>query len=159
MFYRPEESKPLPVSYIPPKAHYAKQGDLLFSRANTSELVGAVAYVWETPANLVLPDKLWRFVWKDQNVADPLFVWALFQTDAVRREIVRRATGTSGSMKNIGQKKVMGIRTILPPYQLQRRFSEQVRHIRQLQNMGRNAMENHDSLFASLQDRAFRGAL
>ena len=159
MFYRPEESKPLPVSYIPPKAHHAKQGDLLFSRANTSELVGAVAYVWETPANLVLPDKLWRFVWKDQNVADPLFVWALFQTDAVRHEIVRRATGTSGSMKNIGQKKVMGIRTILPPYQLQKRFSDQVRHIRQLQNVGRNAMENHDSLFASLQDRAFRGAL
>ena len=116
MKFLAHESKPVPDSYQPPPQHFAKPGDLLFSRANTTELVGAVAYVETTPPNVLLPDKLWRFVWKDSSIIEPIFVWALFQTAALRREIGRRATGTSGSMKNISQEKVFGIRTILPPY-------------------------------------------
>src|ERR1019366_3418123 len=97
MKFLPHESKPVPDSYNPPLEHFTKAGDLLFSRANTTELVGAVAYVETTPTNLLLPDKLWRFVWRIPLTVAPLFVWALFQTPTVRREIARRATGTSGS--------------------------------------------------------------
>ena len=100
MKFRPEESKPLPDSYEPSPEHFVRDGDLLFSRANTTEMVGAVAYVKTSPSNLLLPDKLWRFVWKQPTKVLPLFVWVLFQTSVVRREISRRATGTSGSMKN-----------------------------------------------------------
>ena len=111
MKFRAQESKPVPDDYEPPREHFARFGDLLFSRANTTELVGAVAYVDKTPPNLLLPDKLWRFVWRQPVMVEPLFVWALFQTPAIRREIGRRATGTSGSMKNISQEKVFGIST------------------------------------------------
>jgi type I restriction enzyme S subunit len=93
MTYRPHESKPVPDDYTPPADHYVKPGDLLFSRANTTQLVGAVAHVESTPSNLLLPDKLWRFVWHQPAVTEPLFVWHLFQSDAIRREISRRATG------------------------------------------------------------------
>ncbi len=103
MVFQGRESKPVPDSYAAPPEHFAKQGDLLFSRANTSDLVGAVAYVAESPTNLLLPDKLWRFVWRDPNAIEPLFVWAMFQTPAMRQEIARRATGTSGFAKNRGQ--------------------------------------------------------
>ncbi|MDZ4347652.1 MAG: restriction endonuclease subunit S [Candidatus Binatia bacterium] len=120
MKFLAHESKPVPDNYEPPKEHFAKPGDLLFSRANTTELVGAVAYVNSTPPNVLLPDKLWRFVWREPAGIEPLFVWALFQTPTLRLEIGRRATGTSGSMKNISQEKVFGIRTILPPIDLQR---------------------------------------
>lgn len=48
--FKPKESKPLPPDYIPPASHLVRRGDLLMSRANTTELVGAVAYVSSTDA-------------------------------------------------------------------------------------------------------------
>ncbi len=159
MKFLAHESKPVPDSYEPPKEHFAKPGDLLFSRANTTELVGAVAYVNSTPLNVLLPDKLWRFVWREPAGIEPLFVWALFQTPNLRREIARRATGTSGSMKNISQEKIFGIRTILPPTELQREFARRVRAVEKLKTAQRASLAELDALFASLQHRAFRGEL
>lgn len=154
-----DESKPVPDSYEPPIEHFARPGDLLFSRANTTELVGAVAYVKSTPQNILLPDKLWRFVWRQPIKVEPFFVWALFQTPAIRREIERRATGTSGSMKNISQEKVFGISTILPPLRLQQEFARRVAAVENLKAAHCTSLVELDVLFAALQHRAFRGEL
>lgn len=159
MRFLAHESKPVPDSYEPPREHFAKPGDLLFSRANTTELVGAVAYVGSTPPNVLLPDKLWRFVWREPSAIEPLFVWALFQTPTLRREMGRRATGTSGSMKNISQEKVFGIRTILPPTKLQREFASRLGTVEKLKTTQRASLAELDALFATLQHRAFRGGL
>jgi type I restriction enzyme, S subunit len=159
MIFRPEESKPLPDSYEPPKEHFIKPGDLLFSRANTSELVGAVAYVKSTPQNITLADKVWRFVWKNPLKVEPLFVWMLFQSPAVRLEISRRATGTSGSMKNISQSKTLSIQTIHPPLPLQHRFATIVESVEQQKARMQAHLAELDALFASLQARAFNGEL
>ena len=157
--FRPEECKPLPDAYAPPAEHFVKPGDLLFSRANTTELVGAVAHVDATPPDLLLPDKLWRFVWRAPRRVEPLFVWALFQDAAVREEIGRRATGTSGSMKNISQAKLLSMPTILPPLDAQRVFVERLRSLNSQRAAHEAARAATDSLFASLQHRAFRGEL
>jgi type I restriction enzyme S subunit len=159
MKFLAHESKPVPDSYTPPLAHFVRPGDLLFSRANTTELVGAVAYVESTPSNLLLPDKLWRFVWQKPPMTEPLFVWALFQTPAIRYEISRRATGTSGSMKNISQQKVFGITTIIPPLSIQKEFAHRVEAVEKLKASHRASLSELDALFASLQHRAFRGEL
>lgn len=159
MKFLAHESKPVSDSYDPPTEHFVRPGDLLFSRANTTELVGAVAYVKSTPQNVLLPDKLWRFVWRQPAKVEPLFIWALFQTPAIRREIGRRATGTSGSMKNISQEKVFGISTILPPLSLQQEFSRQIAAVENLKAAHRSSLAELDALFASLQHRAFRGEL
>jgi type I restriction enzyme S subunit len=159
MKYRPNESKPVPDTYEPPPTHFVRPGDLLFSRANTTKLVGAVAYVDETPPNVLLPDKLWRFIWRQPLMVEPLFVWTMFQTPALRREIERRATGTSGSMKNISQHKLLGIETILPPLSRQREFARRIRAVDGLRESHRASLAELDALFAVLQHRAFRGEL
>jgi type I restriction enzyme S subunit len=153
------ESKPVPDSHNPPDEHFVRPGDLLFSRANTSELVGAVALVDEAPCNLLLPDKLWRFVWRAPDEVEPLFVWALFQTRAVRHEIEIRATGTSGSMKNISQAKLLGIQTIMPPLLMQREFSLRLTSVKRLKKLQEMALASLESLFLSLLDQAFSGRL
>ena len=122
--FRPEESKSVPAGYCPPASHLVKKGDLLFSRANTSTLVGAVAHVTEEHQNLLLPDKIWRFLWRVPIVVDPRFVWHLFRTPEIRVQISQRATGTSGSMKNISQEKLLAIKTALPPLPEQRRIAD-----------------------------------
>ncbi|MGP0065270.1 MAG: restriction endonuclease subunit S [Isosphaeraceae bacterium] len=157
--YRPEECKPLPRDYEPPEDHFVRKGDLLFSRANTTELVGATVYVDETPTNRVLPDKIWRFVWRNPNEVEPLFVHALMNHPAVRFEIGRRATGTSGSMKNISMEKVLSMRVPSPPIGLQRRFARAIMEARAI--ISRMGTQRNDCkiLFDSLSQRAFRGEL
>lgn len=157
--YRPDESKPLPTDFTPPAEHIVRKGDLLFSRANTTELVGATVFVFQTPPNRVLPDKLWRFVWKNPSEVEPLFVWALFNHPKIRYEIGRRATGTSGSMKNISMEKVMSIRVPWPDIETQRRFARFTMEERKIRNQMSSSMHNADSLFNSLVQRAFRGEL
>jgi type I restriction enzyme, S subunit len=159
MRFAAEQSKPVPDDYRAASNHFVRCGDLLFSRANTTDLVGAVAYVNETPDNLLLPDKIWRFVWSRPEQIEPLFIWALFQTRAVRDEISRRATGTSGSMKNISQEKVLGINTICPPVEEQRRFAQAIEVVERIRSSQLRAQASIDALFASLQHRAFRGEL
>ena len=157
--YKPEQSKAIPSDYTPPASHIVRKGDLLFSRANTTELIGATAYVNETPDNLLLPDKLWRFVWFQKPRAAPLYVRHLFQQSKFRHEIGMRASGSSGSMQNISQPKVLSIQVGHPPFNLQQTFSTRVETIEALKSSHRAALTALDTLFASLQHRAFQGEL
>jgi type I restriction enzyme S subunit len=157
--FDPAQSKPLPTDYSPPGHHFAKRNDLLFSRANTTELIGATAFVWNVGENIVLPDKLWRFVWKTEVAAEPLFIWYVFRHPAIRAEIGKRATGTSGSMRNISQGKVLSIRIPLPPQSVQRRFAQTVMASRRERIHQQASLEVINSLLAAAQHRAFRGEL
>jgi type I restriction enzyme S subunit len=157
--YKPQESKAAPIDYRPQKSYFVRNGDLLFSRANTTELIGATAYVNCTPPNLLLSDKLWRFVWHELPRAEPLFVNYLFRQPRFRAEIGRRASGTSGSMKNISQNKVLSINVGFPPLELQRIFVSRIRVIDELKAVHQAALAELDSLFTSLQHLAFRGEL
>ncbi len=113
--FNPQESKLLPKDYIVPVSHYVKKDDLLMSRANTSLLIGATAYVWSSQTKIVLPDKIWRFIYPDQSKLNTIFHWKLFQNQSIRNEISKRASGTGGSMRNISKPKVLSIFIILPP--------------------------------------------
>ena len=157
--YRQEECKPLPSDYAPPREHYVRNGDLLFSRANTTELVGATAYVFETQSNRVLPDKLWRFVWHDARTVEPLFVWALFNHPRIRYEIGRRATGTSGSMKNVSMEKVLSIRVPWPDADVRHRFARFLASDRTIQVKMTEGANGASRMFESLVHKAFQGEL
>lgn len=157
--FDPSESKPLHRNYRPPESHIVQDGDLLFSRANTAQLVGATALVRGKFESLVLPDKIWRFEWQPTNEPNPIFVRGLFSTPKFRNEISKRATGTSGSMKNISKQKVLGIPVQMPPRNLQDRYAAQAeRTQRAVENMIEQA-SGFDQSFTSLQHRAFAGEL
>lgn len=159
LVYRETESKPLPSGYVPPVEHIVRPGDLLFSRANTSELVGATAYVHATDGRTALPDKLWRFRWHSDARVAPRYVEKLFQQPAFRRKLSERATGSSGSMKNISREKVLSIPIGIPPTRLQFEFQRRLDQIHMVGTLHRNALAQLDLLFNSLQSRAFRGEL
>jgi type I restriction enzyme, S subunit len=157
--FLPDKSKPLPVGYEPPASHVVRKGDLLFSRANTADLIGATAYVESAYEKLVLPDKIWRFVWRRSNVPNPRFIHALFSTLSFRRELSKLATGTSGSMKNISKPKVLGIEVALPNRRQQDEFA--VRYSAIQKSMSATVMQATmlEDQFYSLQSRAFLGQL
>lgn len=157
--FAPEESKPVPDGVGPLPEHFVRAGDLLFSRANTAELVGATVLVESTPENLLLPDKIWRFIWNEGVPVEPRFVLTLFQHPSVRRELGNRATGTGGSMKNISMGKVMLMEVPLPPLALQRTYAACVAEIRALEAEQAVSRKRLDDLFQSLLHRAFSGDL
>lgn len=157
--YRHNESKPLPADYVPPNSYFVKKGDLLISRANTAELIGASAYVHDTPDNIVLPDKIWKIKWKNMDDIDPVFIHFLLGQPAIRREISNRASGTSGSMKNIPKPKLLEIEIPLPPPAEQKKFGEIANVIYKMNNRFQSAKVNYENLFNSLAQRAFSGNL
>ncbi|THJ66483.1 restriction endonuclease subunit S [Arthrobacter echini] len=155
--YLEAESKPLPEDYEPPSDHVVRDGDVIISRANTTELVGSSALAATTNGKSVLPDKLWRAVPTPR--ADSRFLLATLQSPAVRGEISRRSSGSGGSMKNISQPKLLSIPIALPPMELQQTFATRVAAVERLKELHRKHLAELDALFASLQHRAFRGEL
>ncbi|MDP5239120.1 restriction endonuclease subunit S [Uliginosibacterium sp. 31-16] len=153
--YRSGESKPVPQGYIAPESHFVRKGDLLFSRANTEELVGATAYVFEESPGTLLPDKLWRFVWKDDVPMEPLFVLALFQNQSVRSKLSQIASGTSGSMKNISQGKLMELVLPIPPFSLQQEFASRLAEAQSIIAQQTAAFAKSRELFDALLAQTF----
>ena len=62
-------------------------------------------------------------------------------------------------MKNISEEKVFGIRTILPPIELQHEFARRLIAVETLKTAQRASLVELDAVFATLQYRAFRGKL
>ena len=154
--YKPEESKPAPKGYVPPPNHFVQEGDLLFCRANTDILIGEVAYVGHGVRDLLLSDKIWRFCWSNKSESHALYVQQLFRHPSVRREIRRRATGTSGSMLNISQSSVLVIPIILPPTDLQSKFHAIAAECRRLVSQNTKQAASLRLLSCSL-NRSFLG--
>lgn len=157
--YKPDESKSFDQTEEFPAHYIVREGDLLISRANTSELVGAVAYVWKTKGKEMLPDKLWRFIWPEERTIEPLFMLHLARSRYFREQLIQRATGSSGSMKNIGKAKMLEIPIPFPPIDLQRTFSRIAMRSRLASESSVASMKQAETLFSSLQQRAFSGEL
>lgn len=151
--YRESESKPAPDGYKPPTGHTVRAGDMLFSRANTVELVGATAIVEKTDGKTLLPDKLWRFVWAEP--VEPTYMHALFQSLHVRRELGKLSSGTSASMRNISQGKLFGLTLPLAPYAEQREFAERSAMIHSIQTQQAAASAKAEAAFKALLAQVF----
>ena len=112
--FNPEANKTLPPDLEPIEEYELKPGDILISRANTSELLGSAAIVREgTRAKLLLCDKLFR-VSPEPEVRNDFLTFFL-RTPIARFQYEREATGASSSMKNIGQSTIKNVPTVIPP--------------------------------------------
>jgi type I restriction enzyme S subunit len=151
--YRESESKPSPDGYSPPASHIVRVGDMLFSRANTEELVGATAIVERTDGKTLLPDKLWRFVWSE--TVEPAYMHALFQSVEVRRALGKLSSGTSASMRNISQGKLFQLPLPIAPYTTQKYFAERSAMIHSIQSQQSAATAKAQATFDALLAQVF----
>jgi len=156
--FRPSETKPLPANYQPPKEHLVENGDLIFSRANTTELVGIPCIVEGVKSNVALPDKLWRLV-PSPSKSDKHFLNFALRAPSARRQIERMCSGTSGSMQNISMQKFNSIDLPAVPLSEQQDFATKVLRVSAIRQKVEDDYKAINSLFASLQHRAFQGGL
>lgn len=87
--------------------------DLLISRANTVDLVGATVHVLETRPRLLLSDKSLRLVPRDG--VDKAWLNMAMGCPTSRSQLADLATGTSESMRNLSQPKILATTLALPP--------------------------------------------
>ena len=153
--YRESESKPAPADFTPPRSHFVRTGDLLISRANTEALVGAVAMVEATNGRTLLPDKLWRFVWRTDASIEPTFAMHLLQLPSMRRALSGLASGTGGSMKNISQAKLRELQMVVPPMQEQESFAAHARSVAAIMRAQTAALSAAQATFDALLHQAF----
>ena len=157
--YNPLESKALPADYIPPKEHFVQVNDLLISRANTTELVGATTMVFDTPENLLLPDKLWKFQWKESEPLSQIFMWKLLSSKAMRHRLSEISSGSGGSMKNISKSKLLELEVIFPDYEKQMEYENFYLRLRDQMLLNKEYISQAEGQFKSLMQRAFKGEL
>lgn len=120
-YFKADEYKVLIDQNSGTKNVYPQKGDLLFSRANTKEMVGATALVDQDYPDLILPDKLWRLLF-DSRV-DTVYMKFYLSSEKIRNVLSSMATGTSGSMYNISMEKLKSILVPTPPLDQQTHFA------------------------------------
>lgn len=122
--FRPDEYKVVTPEDASRLSVCPCEGEIIVSRANTLELVGASAFVHQDWPDRFLPDKLWQTKLAEAVHVDTKWLSYVLGSSRTRKDISGRATGTSGSMKNISQSAFLGIRIPFPPLPEQRRIAE-----------------------------------
>ncbi|MGW6476347.1 restriction endonuclease subunit S [Streptomyces sp. NPDC055059] len=120
--FRPAENKALLDTTLVNPAYEIQAGDILVSRANTVEHVGAPVLVGDVRPHLLLSDKSLRFT-PGSSVDRSWFVYWL-RSPAARRAIAAKASGTSDSMRNISQSDFKAIVLPVPPAAEQQRIAD-----------------------------------
>lgn len=160
-----DEIKRVPATESELQRLQLQDGDLLFVRSNGNpDLVGrcavfrqreAVAAGFDEP--IIYASYLIR-VRLDRTQALPRFASA-YLNGALGRRALRSRAKTSAGQYNLNSAGLGSVRVPVPPVESQREFERRVEAIRTHAMAGKTHLDQLDTLFASLQQRAFRGEL
>ena len=132
-----------------------RPGDFLFNTRNSKELVGKVC-VFPGPNGWLFNNNLMRVRFRAD--VEPWVIAMQFGFRRVQRELEKRKSGTT-SVFAIYWKSLRTLPVLVPPSDLQQRFSAIVQSVEHQKLSQRAHLAELDTLFASLQSRAFRGDL
>lgn len=149
----PEECKVLDDQENIKKYIFPQKGDLLFSRANTREMVGATAVVSEDYPEHILPDKLWRI--RFNNDVTVWYMKHVLSSPSVRSKFSAVSTGTSGSMYNVSMDKFKSIVIPIPPLHRQQQFADFVEQVNRLVQVIQKSLEQMKTLKKALMQQYF----
>lgn len=129
-----------------------KDGDILFNRTNSKELVGKTG-LWIGDREAILASYFIRLR-VDERLARPFFVWAFMNTPHMKRVLFDTARGAIGQA-NINSRELRAFRIPLPGLYEQARFESRCRDVLALRSQQRHAMTKAEAAFQALLARAF----
>lgn len=133
-----------------------QRSDLLFNRTNSPDLVGKTT-VWNRDERYAIAGYLIR-VRFDRTLALPDYVSGFLNSRYGKRYLALKAK-PSNNMSNFSASMFREIPLPRPPIADQRRFASIVASVDRHRDHQRAHLAELDTLFASLQSRAFRGEL
>ncbi len=133
-----------------------EEGDVLFNRTNSRELVGKTG-LWDGRFEAVAASYFIR-VRFDPNREHPQHFTTFMNLPFMKLQLRKMARGAVGQA-NINAQELKAIQLPVPPIELQRIFAVRVAEIRELQSAQAACLQRLDGLFQSLLHRAFQGEL
>ncbi|TDC75674.1 restriction endonuclease subunit S [Micromonospora sp. KC606] len=134
-----------------------KHGDILLNEGQSIELVGRPAMWRDEIENCCFQNTLVRFQAR-RELVNPSFALAVFLAYFRSGEFSKISSKTS-NVAHLGASRFSAMPFPVPPLHLQEKFAKQASMIERLKAAHQASLAELDALFASLQDRAFRGAL
>ena len=128
------------------------EGDLLFNRTNSKDLVGKTGF-WSGSTEAVAASYFIR-VRVDRSVLNPFYLWAFLNSGHMKRVLFETARGAIGQ-SNINAKELRAFRLPLPPVNLQEGFEQRCRDVLALEVQGKAAASKNESVFQALLHSAF----
>ena len=154
--FREYESKTVPDGITVDDHLRIVEGDLLISRANTIELVGACVQAIAHSRELYLSDKVLR-------LATPLIMrpWIkhYLATPAARKAIGEASTGNQLSMRNISQGALLALDLPLAPPAEQQRIADKLDNLLARIDACRDRLDRLPSLIDRLRQSALTSAI
>jgi len=147
----------IPASLLKDQTKALREGDILISSANSSNLVGRGCWVPE----LNWPSTFGGFVMAlraERTLVDPRFLFAWFSSSRAQTQLRSSANKTT-NISNLNVNLCRKIRLPLPPLDEQRAFGDTVGSVGGVKAGYQTALAELDELFSSLQSHAFRGDL
>jgi type I restriction enzyme, S subunit len=130
-----------------------RPGDLIFARSGAT--VGKVALIPEDAPVCIAG--AYFITMRFSSEIHPMYALALFRTQAIRSIVSNRSR--QSAQQNFSGPAIRALPMPLPPLPVQNSFAERIRSVAQVRLSMKNSLAGLNSLFESLQHRAFRGDL
>lgn len=131
-----------------------REGDLLFNRTNSKELVGKTG-LWDGSLDAVVASYFIRLRTRP-DVAVPSYLWTWMNSLHMKRVLFDTARGAIGQA-NINSKELRAFRVAVPPLDMQQTFESRVESVRGLCRQQRSASVTAQSGLNALLARTFSG--
>ena len=138
------------------KLYDLRDGDLLFNRTNSKELVGKTG-LWDGRWPATFASYLIRLR-VDTTRVTPEFTWAWMNTPHMKGVILGTARKAIG-MANINAREIGDFPVFLPSLEQQRDYGQRLRECLAVREAAIGARTDLDTLFTTLLERAFAGGL
>jgi len=140
-----------------PADQCVQAGLVLICRGNGNRsLVGRAVISARDMPGVAYPDTV--IAGRLSTEVEPQYFLEEWDAPEVRRQIEAVARTTNGTFK-VNQKTIGAVRLRLPPLALQREFGQRVEAVMRHEETAVHQLDGLRDLFASLQDRAFKGEL
>lgn len=124
-----------------------REGDILFNRTNSKELVGKTG-LWNDARDAVVASYFIR-VRVQRDKLHPCYFWAFMNSPHMKRVLFGTARGAIGQA-NINSKELKAFTVALPPLSLQETFAAKVDDVRSIQSQQSAASAKTQAAFDAL---------
>lgn len=132
-------------------------GEIVINRVNSREYLGKSAVIPSLDEPTVFESNMMRFD-VHREILQPTFLIQYLQTSFIRSRILQSAKDAI-NQSSINQQDVKAFPVFVPPMAAQELFAQRLASTVRLDAVNRHSLAELDSLFTSLQYRAFRGEL
>lgn len=158
MKYRAHEHKAIPLKLMPRPEIEVKPGDILVTRAGPMNRVGISCWVEETPARLMLSDKIVRFHPVSDELS-PAFVVLALNAGWTRELLEAAKTGMAASQVNVSQSDLKSLWVPVCSQEEQTRILARVTELRHLCADLRQRLDRSSATQAALAEALIDQAL